>query len=91
MTSFVPGEVHACSQMRHNRHVRQRCDVFRQPRHKMPVLDVPAERVEADFRCGKSQFGCTPQPAGIVDNTHDFESRRLRVKIRPNAQRLGEP
>ena len=57
-----------------------------QRRHQRAVLDVVAERVEADFVARKPDLGRADQAAGIVDQPHRLQCRRLVLAARPDIQ-----
>ena len=57
-------------------------------RDQMAVLDIVAEGVEIDFVGREFHFRRAPQPAGVVDDAHDPQRRRLRRAERPDAERL---
>ena len=53
-----------------------------------PVLDIVAEGVEPDLGGGEMNLGRAQQPAGIVDDAHDAQRRRLVAAVLPDAQRI---
>src|SRR6202051_4716764 len=52
------------------------------------VLDVVAEHVETDFIAREADLGCADQAAGVVNQAHDLQFRRLVLDPRPHLQRL---
>ena len=56
-------------------------------RDQMAVLDVVAEGVEIDFARLEFHLRRPPQPAGVVDDAHGPQRRRLRRAQRPHAER----
>src|SRR5437667_7224674 len=61
----------------------QRCD-------QRTVFDVVAECIETDLVGGKPDFGRTDQAAGIVDQTHRLQWRRIVRAAPPHIQGLQE-
>ena len=59
-----------------------------QRRDQMPVLDVVAERVEADLGRRKLHLGRADEPCGGVDDAHDPQRRGLCGATGPHAKRL---
>ena len=57
-----------------------------QRRHQRAVLDVVAEHIEADFVARKPHLRRADQAAGVVDQPHRLQRRRLVLAARPDLE-----
>ncbi len=67
---------------------RQLLGFARQRFDQMPVFDVVAECIEADFAGIEFHLRRAQQPAGVVDNAHHAKWRGMAAAQRPNLQRF---
>ncbi|MFK4683965.1 hypothetical protein ABIF39_005722 [Bradyrhizobium diazoefficiens] len=61
-----------------------------QRQHQRAVVDVVAEGVEPDLVTGEADLRRPEQPAGVVDEAHDFERGRLVLAARPDVEALQQ-
>ena len=61
-----------------------------QRQHQRAVVDIVAEGIEPDFVAGEPDLRRAEQPAGVVDEPHDFERGRLVLAARPDVEALQE-